>query len=388
MDTGATEPVPLPTAPASPVAALPGRPVTARLDGLTGLRGIAALGVFLAHLNPFLPIPGTFGVFGFGDAGVPLFFVLSGFVLTFAFERERTAGVFYWRRFTRVVPLSVIIAILSALFMLGAPDTDPAHLMVMTVLTMVLVNAWIPAAVRDSPNPQSWTLSCEIAFYAVLPLLAGPLRRRTRRQLAALAGAALTVGLAVPSWMLWRHPDAVGLDRFDSSLGIFVTMSPPTTFYEFFLGLVVGAAVRSGWRPPVSPRVCLVLLGAVCAIGLFWEWKSLLAPVVTPVFALLVAGLAVAEDEGATSWFARRWVVRLGDWSYAFYMVHLMIIMSISLPVTGKSGFEWPDARWIHLPFAALALVLSLLLAWLLTAKVQQPIERRLRGRSCRTNLL
>ncbi|WP_189304919.1 acyltransferase family protein [Streptomyces cinerochromogenes] len=381
MDTDATEPAPPRLAPAPPAGQGPGRPLTARLDGLTGLRGVAALGVVFVHLNPFLPIPGTFDLFGFGDAGVPLFFVLSGFVLTFAFERERTPGRFYWRRFTRVVPLSVVITLLATLFMAGAPDTEPGRLLVMSVLTLLMVNAWVPTAIRNSPNPQSWTLSCEIAFYAILPFLAGPLRRRTQRQLAVLAGLAVVFGLAVAGWMRWQHPDAVGLDRIDSDLGVLVTMSPPATFYQFFLGLVVGAAVRNGWRPRVPPRVCLALVALVCAVNMVWELKSLLGPVVTPVFAVLIAGLAVEERDGARSWFARRPVVRLGDWSYALYMIHFMVILSISMPVTGKTGFEWPDARWIHLPFAVLAIAVSLVCARLLTVRVQQPIERRLRAR-------
>ncbi|HMN15902.1 MAG TPA: acyltransferase family protein, partial [Bellilinea sp.] len=69
--------------------------VQLRYDALTGIRFIAAFGVFVAH----------FGHFDFGAQGVSLFFVLSGFILTKVYtEKPWTPGQFYWARFARIYP--------------------------------------------------------------------------------------------------------------------------------------------------------------------------------------------------------------------------------------------------------------------------------------------
>src|SRR5713226_8887470 len=90
---------------------------------LDGLRAIAAGAVLVQHS---LPVPG----FSVGQAGVKLFFVLSGFLITGILVRERermhargvplwrVMGVFYGRRFLRIFPLYYAALLLAVLFQL------------------------------------------------------------------------------------------------------------------------------------------------------------------------------------------------------------------------------------------------------------------------------
>jgi peptidoglycan/LPS O-acetylase OafA/YrhL len=95
---------------AVPEIAIPAR----RLDSLTGLRILAALGVVLIHSvknpssqKPLTVIPGLQSVASVGYLGVTFFFVLSGFVLTWSARRGGHAKSFYQKRFARIAPLSL-----------------------------------------------------------------------------------------------------------------------------------------------------------------------------------------------------------------------------------------------------------------------------------------
>ena len=91
------------------------------IKGLDGLRAIAVIGVILYHLFPET-IPGGF-------LGVPLFFVISGYLITdlLIFEYRQNGGIdikgFYWRRVKRLYPALVATLVLTAAYItLFAPN--------------------------------------------------------------------------------------------------------------------------------------------------------------------------------------------------------------------------------------------------------------------------
>ncbi|MHC2999665.1 hypothetical protein OB08_11010 [Microbacterium sp. HJ5] len=85
-----------------------------RLDAITGLRWWAAFAVFAHHIQNLVPLPGPIAaVAGFGHLGVTFFFVLSGFVLTWAWRPEVDKRTFWWRRFSRIYPLTLVTLFLA-----------------------------------------------------------------------------------------------------------------------------------------------------------------------------------------------------------------------------------------------------------------------------------
>jgi peptidoglycan/LPS O-acetylase OafA/YrhL len=138
---------------------------------LDGLRALAAGAVLVQHS---LPLPG----FNVGVAGVKLFFVLSGFLITGILVRERerasalglplwrVMGVFYGRRFLRIFPLYYAALLLAVLFQL--PDIGrclPWHL--------VYASNYL-VAYQGNFNSQLfhfWSLAVEEQFYLVWPSL-------------------------------------------------------------------------------------------------------------------------------------------------------------------------------------------------------------------------
>lgn len=148
-----------------------------RLDHLQALRGLAAMLVVLFHLTRstehYLGAPFMKGVFGFGWAGVELFFVLSGFLMV-ATQWGKTPSLGQWgefirRRFIRIVPLylAVTLTVLPFHLFLGVGEAykqDPG-----VILRSLLL---LPQAPGQFPLVTvGWSLSHEVLFYLVFSLM-------------------------------------------------------------------------------------------------------------------------------------------------------------------------------------------------------------------------
>lgn len=307
------------------------------LPSLTGLRWGAALVVFLYHVHNFGLVGGAPGdvlgiAVGAGTAGVSFFFVLSGFVLAWSSSPRDTARGFWRRRFARIYPLHLATALLAlALAATVAPSlapSGPGELLA----NLLLVSSWNPAW-WQAVNPVSWSLVCEAFFYLLFPLLVRMLRPATAARLRLVLVLCLVAVVLLP---------------------LLAPVAPPHLLYawplarlpEFAIGVVAGLLVRDGaWRGPgVRVSWCLALGG------------FLLAPLATADFAhaaftivgvtALVPAMALADLRGARSAWASRSLVRLGEASYAFYLVHLLVIRTVDAvwppdpaadPVTGSA---------------------------------------------------
>jgi peptidoglycan/LPS O-acetylase OafA/YrhL len=367
-----------------------------RLESLTGLRWWAAFGVFLAHIDVFLPLPGTRGLFGLGVSGVTFFFVLSGFVLTWTATGEDRPAWFYARRFARVWPLLVLAVLVPLLFALtSGMDVDRSNLVLIALASILLIQAWVPGWILEGSNPVTWTLSCEAFFYALFPLLRGPLARRTGRQLLRVAVALVVVGwlIRIGCWIAWPPQADVSADEVTSAGPMVLgTYAPIARLHEFVLGMVVATALRRGWRCPVPVRGAVALLVAGAAVlWLFRDatWRSevpydAVNQVAAPLFALLVAAVATRDLAGGRSWLRSRAMVRLGRWSYAFYLFHFTVVVAIAAAVfPDKQIVDFftdpvaPDTG--HAGYAVLALLVAVGLSAALYRWYEHPAETRLR---------
>ncbi|GHF59332.1 acyltransferase [Kitasatospora xanthocidica] len=346
-----------------------------RLPSLTGLRFWAALLVVLYHLSRKvgeLPLVGPLA--WYGRSGVTFFFVLSGFVLAWTYgSSPASAAVFARRRFARIWPLHLLTTGLS----LGADAAIGAALPVVAALwSLALVHPWAPSTVYGG-NPASWSLGAEAWFYLLFPFLLRLLAPRRRVWLPVGAGCAL-LGPA-----LWA---AGALLPADPVLrGWLLDYLPLTRTPQFVLGVVTGLAARHGLlpRPRLVPAAAAVLgwhlvlvpWHAAVPDALWYGPYSAAQLVPAPLFAALLAA-AARRDAAATAprLLAGRTAVRLGEWSYAWYLVHEVGIRCW-LAVQGRPA---PGAAtlgvWLLLAGGSLA-VAAALYRW-----VERPCERLLRG--------
>lgn len=368
-----------------------------RLPSLTGLRWMGALGTFIAHTNVMLPIPYTQGLFGLGSAGVTFFFVLSGFVLTWTYTHHDRARWFYGRRFARIWPMTFLAVTLPIFFALAFPDpdapVDAGHLITLGILSLLLLLAWSPAQL-ESANPVVWSTSALAFFYFLFPAMVRPILRRTLRQLAWLA-----VGLVLVAWVirvvLWiAYPPPAELDielMGESTPLILGYYAPIARLHEFLLGMVTAAAVRRGWRG-ISVRASITLL-AIAFAGLWFfrdaSWRialpyDALTQVTLPLFALLIAAYAVRDLDGGPSWLRSRPMIRLGEWSFAFYLFHFLVLIPVAAALYPSMSvvdffFEPVAPSAHHIVWVLVVLAGSLALSAVLYRFYETPLERRLR---------
>jgi peptidoglycan/LPS O-acetylase OafA/YrhL len=337
----------------------------AALPSLTGLRWLAALLVFGLHLRNLgylngTPIDIVGCAFMAGATGVSFFFVLSGFVLTWSARPHDTATGFWRRRIARIFPVHLATAV-AAMFMGSAMlgqsrPTDPQ-----LVANLLLIHSWWPAW-WQTLNPVSWSLACEAFFYATFPALALMLRRLGHRPLTALAAAAIATVMVLP----WANTHY--------ALGLVLFSSPLARLPEFILGAVLARLVQVGhWRGPgLKASSAIAVAGYILASVASADFAFAACTVLG--FALVIPAAALADVRELPSVWRQPALVRLGELSFAFYMVHILVLHAGSAILTT-----------LPVPIgAAAAFAASLALSRLSYEAVERPARQlilRTRGR-------
>lgn len=340
-----------------------------RLPSLTGLRFYAALLVVAYHLSAGVGhIRYLDWLVAYGRTGVTFFFVLSGFVLAWTYLDVPTRfTVFIWRRFARLWPLVAVTGVLS---LLAFRFVDVAIPRWQGATTFLFLQAWDPGWAVGA-NGSAWSLSDEAFFYLLFPLL-----------LALFARARLRVGLVVililsyvvvwylfvsQGWIPWR------LDYW-----------PVTRTLQFSAGVACAVAMQRGMRAPVNYWIAIAAVigfhlglhgwerangGELFGGGLYSaaQWWSM------PVFSLLIMAAAQRDLDGRATLVRGPISLRLGHWSYAWYLIHGMSIRVWVHQYGASSGGLATVATWIAL------LALTIAAAGMLYTVVEHPAERILR---------
>jgi peptidoglycan/LPS O-acetylase OafA/YrhL len=180
-----------------------------QLDALTGLRIVAALWVFAHHISPHvlprLPFLEVFEpLISRGGLGVDLFFILSGFILSYNYVAKlgtrfqpRRAVRFIRLRLARVYPVHFVTLVTSAVLVLIASALNASYQAQSenTVLTFVenlfLIQAWFGQPY--SWNGVAWSVSAEWFAYLLFPLAAVLFFRVRSLTAAILVGLSIVI---------------------------------------------------------------------------------------------------------------------------------------------------------------------------------------------------
>ncbi|MBL3687227.1 acyltransferase [Leucobacter zeae] len=345
------------------------RPASAFRGDIQGLRALAVGMVVVYHLWP-TRLPGGF-------AGVDVFFVISGFLITGHLlrrvpERPRDLVEFWARRIRRLLPASllVLLATIIGAFLL-APSSMWTTTAQQAVAAVFYVSNWqlatesvdyLAADTAASAVQHFWSLGVEEQFYLVWPvlfLLVGRLVARRGGNRAWFAVLVLTVVLASFCYGLW-------LTFAEPAAAYFVT---PARIWELGVGGLVAIGAARGLHGRIPARGALAWLGlGLIVLSAFW-----LSPTMPfPGYAALlpVAGTALvlgcgSETRGSPARLLSSAPARfIGDHSYAIYLWHWPLIVL----APGISGTLGPLDR-------GLLLVATLALAWL-TSTYVEPVFR------------
>ncbi|HDR9135992.1 TPA: acyltransferase [Burkholderia vietnamiensis] len=330
------------------------------IPALTGLRFIAAASVVAFHAPLFGILPQNwYGKFQMMQ-GVSFFFVLSGFILQYNY-RDTISRIGFLRfislRIAKIWPIH--LAALALYFVLIAGSlTFWWHAMSpwSFAAVFVLLQSWIPnPEVYFAMNGSSWTLSVELFFYALFPLLC-PIVRRSPGWTGVTS-----IAVVVTYALILNHAAATSIDATG-----FYSVLPISRIAEFVVGAAVAEIRFSRRSPSLSSATATIIEVALLALVAAWNYligysldnasESVGIALATlwkhagsmPVFALLL--YFYSYNKGKLSRIlASKPLVFLGQTSFALYIVQL--------PVMRFIGEHFSHGRIIAITAASLFVV-------------------------------
>lgn len=295
------------------------------LKGLDTLRAVAALIVVWSHIEIIKEMYGLptnwFRFFPNAHFSVTLFFVLSGFLITFLLtkEQENTGGIslkkFYMRRVLRIWPLYYLILLLSYFFV-------SSNVSIRTIVLSLMIFPNVPLALKSKweGSPQVWSIGVEEQFYMFWPLLflLLPMRRKSLWLFVFCLGIT-----ALPYCLNYINIKTIYNEKLYSFVGKFFYY---TKFNCMALGGVLGYSVAKGqrWIKTFYNNTFLVVLSILVSFGIWFgnaKFGRFSDEVYAVFFGLMITGVAmnprISIDTKVTKFF--------GKISYGLYMYHWMI---------------------------------------------------------------
>jgi peptidoglycan/LPS O-acetylase OafA/YrhL len=381
---------------------------------LTGIRAFAAFWVFTRHFRtelldafPFLHPLGT--LFNVGYLGVDLFFVLSGFILTFTHAEKMTDGYtwrkavgFLWLRIGRVWPLTAFVLLMFGLVFTAEivfsknPAIYVGQVDVWRLLQhLLLVQAWTTHPLDW--NGLDWSISAEwIAYltFAVGVVALGRFAAVASRRTLIITAVLLTLPMIIVGFAM--QDDTILLFNKDS-FSILAGVVPLRVVSEFWIGAILAVLLRARLREgrPVNfplPTILAVAIIAVIYVATaldpnrwvragvsvadqFYKGTDLIAStetiIVLPLLVGLIAALAVCRRDPLVWLLSTRPVVLGGKVSFALYLSHPLVIGAV-LAVLPRVASSQPLVILVVVGGIAGAWVL----AWVLWRFIEEPSRK------------
>ncbi|WP_336625249.1 MULTISPECIES: acyltransferase family protein [unclassified Microbacterium] len=324
-------------------------PSPTRRRDIQGLRALAVLAVIGAHAA---------GWPRGGFAGVDVFFVISGFVITGSLLREQREAArislarFYARRARRLMPAAIvtIAAVVGVGFALY-PRIRAEEVFADGVASMLFASNWwfaaqgmdyFAATTSVSPLQHFWSLSVEEQFYLVWPGLLVVLILFLPRAARAGRGLAVLTAVAAAAVCASSLGVAVAQSAHQPSLAYFSTA---TRAWEFALGALLAAAAPLTRRLPGALGALLALAGTIGIIASFFVLEPSAPGFPGPWAAVPVGATALVILGGAVTPpvvlfpLTNRLSGAIGDASYSLYLWHFPVVVFAAafLPASGWS---------------------------------------------------
>lgn len=325
---------------------------------IQGMRAVAVLAVLAFHANHAI-LPGGF-------IGVDIFFVLSGYLITQVLlrpmeEKRFSIRDFYRRRIRRLYPaLFTVLAFTLVMGLAFFPPTLLKELVKSQFFTTLFLSNL--AFARDTgyfdlqaelkPLLHTWSLGVEEQFYLLFPPILYVLHRWGKRLLWP------TLGL-LALWSLWFSQTRLAAHAEVSFY------FPTSRAFELLIGALCVGFDRHVSLPVLAQRLLSLAGLAAIVVGLVVINADSPFPGLLALLPCLgTAALLVSPQGWANRWLAIPPLVRVGDISYSLYLWHW--------PLLVFTRFVFPDAPWV----IVLALVLSVVMAWLSWRYIETPFLR------------
>jgi peptidoglycan/LPS O-acetylase OafA/YrhL len=337
-----------------------------RFPALDGLRAIAVMLVMSLHAGAHSDFP-IWAIVD-GGKGVPIFFVLSGFLITTLLVREEEARgrvslkAFYVRRIMRLTPLYylVLCAYLLLIFASHTPEAMERRVEMMKKLPFFIfyMSEYATFHATVPVFGQAWSLGIEEKFYLAWPSLAFVLLARFRARLGAALGLAVILSAVAFAGVLENVV-------FGKSYG------------ALFVGCALALALndrrgfaRLRFLGQRSVQTVIFVLGAVFQLlPLFKDVRE--TPLYSLAAAIVIGSAAIGERSIWQKVLSSRAMTYIGQRSYAIYLIHVLCTH-----VVDKSAVFPLHTTVGSLGAFAATLGLSLVIAELLYRFIEGPCIR------------
>lgn len=321
----------------------------AEIRSLTGLRFVAAFYVFLFHIHirwPLTSQPFLKNILDQGAIGMSLFFVLSGFVLTFQYaNRPIKYSHYLLNRFARIYPIYVLAAITTLPWLgisfggdsLSQIFVGVAQGVMLVIANIFLVQAWFPQFFSFWNDGGSWSISVEMFCYLLLPFALVRLGNLSNKYLGVFAAICIvTAALPGFSAALFASP----------AIGVFYSM-PIFRLPEFLVGACACLAIQRGIKIQTGAVIQLAVIFLFCAyLSMFGAALPLYVGhnwITIPVISFLIFSLATGKGFLAAA-LSSKVMVWLGKISYCFYSFQVLLILLL---------IRYHDALAVEIPALA-----------------------------------
>lgn len=306
---------------------MPNQPLTVkRIEALDYLRGLAALGIMVYHLNLFS--------FGESDASsflakikiyaIAIFFVLSGMALFVANETSLkpnviSIGKFYLKRFFRIFPLLWLATAFTYLLKSRSEMFTVNHLIANITI--------LPGIIRPEAFEANgaWSIGDELFFYACFPLL---FFLQQKRQLYLVVATIISFIVFCLFTFKWLNPTV--------NLGFqwAAYVSPFNHFFYFVAGILIATLKPTKtWIIAIAPWLLLACLVSVIYYPIIGEPVVLVTGVTRLFFALVTIIICYCFYVYPFNFLpsiVKKGLLYLGETSYSIYLLHPLVYLAVS----------------------------------------------------------
>jgi peptidoglycan/LPS O-acetylase OafA/YrhL len=310
------------------------------LSQIPALNGIRAIAVFLVIFYHFglrlfgVPVPGAHGVL--------LFFVLSGFLITWLLLRENekfgevSLSGFYRRRILRIFPAFYFYwIVLLVILAVGHQHIPWSH----AISSLLYVGNYYNAIFGDPNNALShtWSLAIEEQFYLFWPFLFVVFRRDLKKMTILIGGLIGTIWIyRCVLYFIFNVDQAYFYAAFDTRLdslmvgcllAVLLKRGSLMTFWE--------GACRNVVMPALT--IALLLISVFGGPAIFPRYRDVVGLAVDPVLmAIIIVQMIALSSMPYFQWLEHPVVRFLGQISYSLYLYQQLTVSVVSDRLHGE----------------------------------------------------
>lgn len=299
-----------------------------RYDYIDALRGIAILGVLIAHTHLFGDIQGlplwlrTSTDIYIGPRGVQLFYVISAFTLCLSFSKrsliEKHSVInFYIRRFFRIAPL-FYLSIIYYLWQQNFWNANPNHFSLLNILTtFTFTNGVFPAFISNIVFG-GWSIAIESTFYLVFPLLFYFYYKLKSIKIVLL----ITILTSITMQFLRLYLLSLPIIQKSSDLQVYTFWFFPSQLPVFLIGIVVFLITRLKLNETDKKTIIMFLFGVTILLiaQIFLPLKFIPGHY---IYGLIFGLLLFFLSKFPINLFVNRVTVFIGKISFSLYLCHV-----------------------------------------------------------------